>query len=65
MARQIAMFFCRQLTGRTLKSIGTRFGGRDHSTVIHACNRVDDICQTDASYDGEVEEVRRKLQVPA
>lgn len=64
-ARQIAMFFCRRLTSRTHKSIGMRFGGRDHSTVIHACKRVEDMRETDPAYDQRVEDMRQKLQVPA
>lgn len=38
--RQCAMFLARQLSGRSLKQIGNYFGGRDHSTVIHACRRL-------------------------
>ncbi len=40
LARQIAMYLCRSLTDNSLKVIGDSFGGRDHSTVIHACNLV-------------------------
>jgi chromosomal replication initiator protein len=39
-ARQIAMYLCRELTDLSLPSIGREFGGRDHTTVLHACNRV-------------------------
>ena len=39
--RQIAMFFSKEFTPLSLKSIGSKFGGRDHSTVIHAIRRVE------------------------
>jgi chromosomal replication initiator protein len=39
-ARQIAMYLCRELTDLSLPSIGREFGGRDHTTVLHACNKV-------------------------
>ncbi len=38
--RQIAMFLCRELTGLSLSEVGNRFGGRDHTTVRHACDRI-------------------------
>src|SRR5690606_4451899 len=38
LARQLAMYFAKELTKSSLKTIGLHFGGRDHSTVIHACN---------------------------
>ena len=40
MARQIAMYICREMTGLSLSSIGEVFGGKDHTTVIHACKKV-------------------------
>jgi chromosomal replication initiator protein len=39
-ARQIAMYLCRELTDLSLPQIGSRFGGRDHSTVVHANNKI-------------------------
>lgn len=45
--RQIAMALCRELSGRSLPDIGQFFGGRDHTTVMHACREVDREMQTD------------------
>ena len=40
--RQIAMYLCKQLTTSTLVEIGKQFGGRDHTTVLYACNRIEE-----------------------
>jgi len=48
--RQVAMYLCRQLTPHSLKTIGLKFGGRDHSTVIHACKLVEDLMQKDEEF---------------
>jgi chromosomal replication initiator protein len=40
LARQVGMYFSRELVGSTYAAIGSAFGGRDHSTVIHACRRI-------------------------
>ena len=47
--RQIAMSLSKELTNSSLPQIGTAFGGRDHTTVIHACERIQDLCQSDNS----------------
>ena len=46
-ARQVAMYFSKGFTNHSLKSIGNHFGGRDHSTVIHAVQSVNDMMDTD------------------
>jgi chromosomal replication initiator protein len=62
-ARQIAMYFCKQLTQNSLKTIGLHFGGRDHSTVIHANNTVEDQMETDEQFENTVKEIGRKLDL--
>jgi chromosomal replication initiator protein len=62
-ARQIAMYFCKEFTQNSLKTIGLHFGGRDHSTVIHANNTVEDQMETDEQFRGTVEEIGRKIEL--
>lgn len=61
--RQIAMALCKELTTLSLKDIGNVFGGRDHTTVLHACRLVDEWRRTDGSFLEEWETLRRKLGV--
>ena len=62
-ARQIAMFFSKRRTKHSLKTIGLHFGGRDHSTVIHAVQSVSDQIDTDPSFREMVEAIRKKLDL--
>ena len=64
-ARQIAMYFCKDLTQHSLKTIGLHFGGRDHSTVIHANKTVEDQIETDDQFSNMVEEIGRKIELRA
>jgi chromosomal replication initiator protein len=61
-ARQIAMYFAKEMTKSSLKTIGLYFGGRDHSTVIHAIGTVNDLYDTDKEFRRYVEELRKKFQ---
>ena len=63
MARQVAMFLCKELTSHSLKSIGLHFGGRDHSTVIHAIQTIHDDMKRDPTLVKKVEELRRQLDM--
>jgi len=54
-ARQIAMYLCRNLTQNSLKSIGSRFGNRDHSTVIYACQQVSENIKRSTDYKLEID----------
>jgi chromosomal replication initiator protein len=53
--RQVAMYLARELTERSLPEIGRRFGGRDHTTVLHACRRIAALCQEDPVLKQEVD----------
>jgi chromosomal replication initiator protein len=59
--RQVAMYLSRQLTTRSLPEIGRRFGGRDHTTVLHACRRVESLCTEDKAFKTEVEFLKTLL----
>ncbi len=58
--RQLAMYFCRELD-YTHKAIGLQFGGRDHSTVVHAVKSVNNLIDTDINYRNRVADIRRKV----
>ncbi len=61
-ARQIAMYFAKKHTQHSLKSIGLHFGGRDHSTVIHANNTVDDRMDSNDQFRETVNEIAQKIE---
>jgi chromosomal replication initiator protein len=61
-ARQIAMYLAKELTNSSLKTIGLHFGGRDHSTVIHAYQTVEDSMSTDPKQKSLVQSIRLKLE---
>ncbi|NMC44538.1 MAG: chromosomal replication initiator protein DnaA [candidate division Zixibacteria bacterium] len=63
LARQAAMYLCRSLTGCSLKAIGDAFGGRDHSTVIHACNLVERLITKDPDFRQRLDKVKRAVGV--
>ncbi|MDF1793542.1 MAG: chromosomal replication initiator protein DnaA [Thalassobaculaceae bacterium] len=60
--RQIAMYLSKQLTQRSLPEIGRKFGGRDHTTVMHAVKKVDELRATDRHFDADVDLLRRMLE---
>lgn len=62
-ARQISMYFAKQLTKASLKNIGMHFGGRDHSTVIHACQTVNDLIDTDKKFRSDVDELSKRIKI--
>ena len=63
LARQIAMYLAKNLTLSSLKTIGLHFGGRDHSTVIHACNTIEEYKVTDVSFSKILEEIKNKVEL--
>jgi chromosomal replication initiator protein len=60
--RQVAMYLAKQLTPRSLPEIGRKFGNRDHTTVMHAIRRIDELRAVDAVLNEDVETLRRVLQ---
>ena len=60
--RQVAMFLSKMLTSKSLPEIGRRFGGRDHTTVIHAVRKIEELKFVDAQLSEEVEILRRMLE---
>lgn len=59
--RQIAMAICRSDAGRTLSEIGRAFGGRDHTTVLHAERRIAELSETDIELALHVERIRSQV----
>ncbi|MBN1413838.1 MAG: chromosomal replication initiator protein DnaA [Bacteroidales bacterium] len=61
-ARQIAMFFSKNLTKSSLATIGLQIGGKDHATVLHACKTVNNLIETDKQFKNQIEEIEKKLK---
>ena len=57
------MFLAKNLTDKSLKAIGERFGGRDHSTVIYSCKTVQDLLDTDMIFKETVAELEKKIRL--
>lgn len=62
--RQVAMFFAREIACKSYPCIGRMFGGRDHSTAIHARQQIQRLCAEKASFAQEVEELRENIINP-
>ncbi len=60
--RQVAMYLAKQLTSRSLPEIGRKFGGRDHTTVMHAVRKVEELKTIDSGFADDVELLRRMLE---
>jgi chromosomal replication initiator protein len=60
--RQVAMYLAKTLTLRSLPEIGRRFGGRDHTTVLHAVRKIEGLVGNDAMLADEIEVLKRQLQ---
>ena len=59
--RQVAMYLAKQLTNRSLPEIGRKFGGRDHTTVMHAIKKIEELSALDASLSSDVQMLRASL----
>jgi chromosomal replication initiator protein len=62
--RQVAMYLCRELTDSSLPKIGKKFGGRDHTTVIHATSKIAKLIQQDRSVYNLVQELTARIKQP-
>ena len=60
--RQIAMWLCKQHTTRSYSDIGRRFGGRDHTTVLHGVRKIEELMALDDQIARDVETLTRKLR---
>ncbi|BBK34923.1 chromosomal replication initiator protein DnaA [Allostella sp. ATCC 35155] len=60
--RQVAMYLCKQLTPRSLPEIGRKFGGRDHTTVMHAVRKIEELRASDPNLSEDIELLRRMLE---
>lgn len=60
--RQVAMYLCKHMTSRSLPEIGRRFGGRDHTTVMHGVKRIDELRVQDGQIAEDLELLRRALE---
>ncbi|MGA9432519.1 MAG: helix-turn-helix domain-containing protein, partial [Xanthobacteraceae bacterium] len=57
-----AMYLAKVLTLRSLPEIGRRFGGRDHTTVLHAVRKIENLAGNDSAFAEEIEGLKRQLQ---
>ena len=60
--RQVAMYLAKQLTSRSLPEIGRKFGGRDHTTVMHAVKKIEELKAADNGFAEDVDLLRRMLE---
>jgi len=64
-ARQITMYLAKKFTGNTFKGIGAHFNGKDHTTVIHSCQTVENYLDTDPVYRDRFMQIQQKVQLAA
>ncbi len=63
-ARDVAVYLCRQIAKESLGRIGDYFGGRDHTTIMHACRKTEELLQSDPAVKQAIEQLQRKLPSP-
>lgn len=64
-ARQVGMYLTKEFTNLSLKSIGYHYGGRDHTTVIHAINTVNDLIDTDMKFSNTIDDLLKNVKMKA
>ena len=62
LARQVAMYLAREMTDNSLPKIGKEFGGKDHTTVIHAHGKIKSMLETDDNLRIEIENIKKKIK---
>ena len=62
-ARQIAMYFAKNMTKSSLATIGMHCGGKDHATVLHACRTVNNLMDTDKRFRAYIDELEKKISI--
>lgn len=62
-SRQIAMYFAKNLTKSSLATIGSRIGGKDHATVLHACKTVNNLIETDKRFKTHIDEIEKRFKI--
>ena len=60
--RHVAMYLCRRLTGLSLIDIGRDFGKKDHTTVMHACDKIQEAMQNDPNFEGTVDQLMKEIK---
>lgn len=61
--RQVAMYLCKKLTNCSLADIGKKFGGKDHSTVIHSCKKIEEKIKEDTELTSYIKEIEKNLEL--
>jgi len=60
--RQVAMYLCKKLSGSSFPEIGDKFGGKDHTTVMHACKKIERLLKDDSTLQGDIASLEQNLQ---
>ncbi len=62
-ARQLAMYFSKNMTKSSLSAIGAHCGGKDHATVLHACRTVNNLMETDKKFKGYISDLQKRINL--
>ncbi len=61
-ARQVAMYFSKNLTNSSLSAIGSKIGKKDHATVLHACKTISNLIETDRDLKSQIRDIESQLK---